>query len=232
MSKRRLSPKTSTSGSLLRRSEATISANPSRPLPLPRLFRVTGKDARLGLPGLVVQIVDPRDKKLALAQEVTDDDGNAVLTVPEDAAKQVDKTDTALEVLSPEGKALLKMPDAVCVRVNQVETKVVSLKDSPEIASHESAALAIRSERDARAGNLAARIETLKREREGRLHDLDCRLEDNEAIIAELEASGGAPQPSEPAPSKDMPAPQVEPSKEESRPRESSPPRRTVRKKK
>jgi hypothetical protein len=162
----------------------------------PNLFhlavKVTTEDVRLGLPGLVIQIMDPRNEKIALVQAVTDRDGNAILTVPEEIAKEVDKRDTALEVLSPTGKALVKLPGAVCVRLSQVDTKVVTLPDSPEIEPHKNAALGIRSEREARVATLAARIKTLKRDREARLHDLDCRLEDNEAIIAELEPRANA----------------------------------------
>ena len=156
--------------------------------------KVTTEDVRLGLPGLVVQIIDPRNEELALMQAITDRDGNAILTVPEEIAKEVDKRDTTLEVLSPTDKTLVKLPGAVCVRLNQVETKLVTLQDSPEIAPHKSTALAIRSEREARVGTLAARVETLKREREARFHDLDRRLEDNEAIISELEPKGDSPQ--------------------------------------
>lgn len=179
--------------------------------------KVSTEDARLGLPGLVVQMTDPRNERSTLAQAITDRDGNAILTVPEDIAKEIDKRDTALEVLGPEGKALLKLPGAVCVRLSQVETKVVSLKDSPQIASHKSAALGIRSEREMRIGTLSARMESLKQEREARLHDLDCRLEDNEAIIAELEPKGGMPQSSEAPPSQDIP-PKAQPSRMESPP--------------
>ena len=179
--------------------------------------KVTTEDVRPGLPGLVVQITDPRNEKLAMVQAITDRDGNAILTVPEEIAKDVDKRDTALEVLSPTGKALVTLPGAVCVRLNQIETKVVTLLDSPEIEPHKNAALGIRSEREARVATLAARIETLKREREAQLHNLDCRLEDNEAIIADLEPNGGTPQPLQPAPSQDTP-PQPGPPKEEGPP--------------
>jgi len=165
------------------------------------LAKVTIKDTRLALPGLAVQIMDPRNEKTVLVQTVTDREGNAILTVPEEIAKEVDKRDTALEVLSPGGKTLAKLPGAVCVRLNQVETKVVTLPDSPEIEPHKNAALGILSEREARVASLAARIETLKREREDRLHDLDRKLEDNEAIIAEIEPKGGTAQSSEVAPS-------------------------------
>lgn len=196
--------------------------------------KVTIEDTRLDLPGLTVRIMDPRNKKIALVQAVTDRDGNAILTVPaqiaktggvgerplgiptvadrcaqvlgirtvpEEIAKKVDKGDTVLEVLSPAGKTLVTVPGAVCVRLNQVETKVVTLPDSPEIGPHKNAALGIRSEREARVASLAARIENLKRERETRLHDLDCRLKDNEAIIAELEPKGDTGESSEAAPS-------------------------------
>ena len=156
--------------------------------------KVTSEDVRLGLSSLVVQIIDPRNEERALMRTITDHDGNAILTVPGEIAKEVDKRDTTLEVLSPADETLVKLPGAVCVRLNQVETKLVTLQDSPEIAPHKSAALAIRSEREARVGTLAARVETLKREREAWLHNLDRKLEDNEAIISELEPKGDSPQ--------------------------------------
>ena len=164
--------------------------------------KITTED--IGLPGLVIQIMDPQSEKLALVSAVTDLDGNAILTIPEEVAKElgkrdvtlkpVNKCDMALEVLSPAGKILKTLPGAVCMRLNQVETKVVSLADSPEIEPHKNTALGIRSDRKVRVASLAARMETLKQEREARLHDLDCRLEDNEAIIAELEPKGDKPQ--------------------------------------
>jgi hypothetical protein len=169
----------------------------------------------IGLPGLAVQIMDPRNEKTALVQAITDRDGNVILTVPEEIAKEVDKHDAALEVLSPAGKTLAKLPGAVCARLNQVETKVVSLPDSPEIEPHKNAALEILSERETRVAILAARVETLKREREARLYDLDCRLEDNEAIISELEPKGDAPKPLEPESPQDV-SPQAKPTRKES----------------
>lgn len=183
----------------------------------PNLFhlavKVTSKE--MGLPGLVVQITDPRNEKLAMVHAVTDLDGNAILTISEEIAKEVDKRDMALEVLSPGGKTLMKLPGAVCVRLNQVETKVITLADSPKIEPHKNAALGIRSEREARVANLATRIETLKQERETRLHDLDCRLDDNQKIIAGLEQeTAPTPRPSNPA-SEQAARPQTKPSKEE-----------------
>jgi len=156
------------------------------------VVKVTTEDTHLGLPGLTVQIMDPQNEKRALVHAITDRDGNAVLTVSGTTAKKVDKRDTALELLSPTGKTLVLLPSAVCVRLKQVETKVVTLQDAPDIEPQKNAALQMRAEREARLGNLAARVDALKKEREVRLHDLNCRLEDNEAIISELEPKGNS----------------------------------------
>jgi len=176
--------------------------------------KVTGKDASLGLPDLVVRILHPKDQSLALAQAVTDESGNAILTVPEEVAREVDKTDTALEVLSPEGKSLLTMPGAICVRVDQVETKVLAVKESAEIAPLKKAALAVRAERDIRLRSLDVRVQTLKQNREERLHDLDSRLEDNEAIIRDIESDEDAVEFSNVVPAQEAPGPS-KPSKPE-----------------
>jgi len=179
------------------------------------VVKVITKDARLGLPGVAVKIIDPRNEKYVLIHAITDRDGNAILTIREEIVEEVDKRDATLEVLSLAGQTLVKLPGAVCVRLNQVETRVITLQDSPEIGPQKSAALQIRAEREARRGNLAARIDSLKREREVRLHDLDCRLEDNEAIISELEPQGDSSQASESPSSQDAPS-QTGPAKEES----------------
>ena len=113
--------------------------------------KVTTEDVRLGLPGLAVQIIDPRNEDLALMRAITDRDGNAILTVPEELAREVDKRDTTLEVRSPSDKTLVKLSGAVCVRLNQVETKLVTLQDSPEIALHRAPLL-----RSARNGKRAS----------------------------------------------------------------------------
>ncbi len=204
----------------LRRSVEAAAAPPvvqANPNTFHLAVKVTIEDTHIDLPGVIIQIMDPRNEKIALVQAITDRDGNAILTVSEEIAKEVDKRDTALEVLSSVGKTLVKLPGAVCVRLNQVETKVVTLHDSPEIGPHKSAALGIRSEREVRVASLAARTETLKREREVRLHDLDCKLEDNETIIAELEPKGDTPPSSEPAPSQGV-SPRAESSGEKDPP--------------
>jgi hypothetical protein len=160
------------------------------------LARVTTEEGRLGLPGIGVRIMDPRNEKQVLAEAVTDLVGNVVLTVAPEAAAELDKRDTSLQVLGPNDKVLLNSPAAVCVRLGQAETKVIALPDSREIDAHKKAASALRSERDARMAALAAQVDTLRQERASRLGELDCRLVDNEAIVAELAPPGAPPAPS------------------------------------
>jgi hypothetical protein len=171
------------------------------PLTFHLAARVMAEKTRLGLPGLVVRMMDPRQPEAVLVQHVTDRDGNVVLTVPAENASQLEKRDTTLEILTPAEKSLQKIPDAVCIRLNQVETKVVALPDSPDTQPHQAAAVEVRSEREAHARNLTARIDRLRQERESRSDDLDCRLEQNENIIAALEQEmKPTPPPSGPVP--------------------------------
>lgn len=160
------------------------------------VVKVTTENTRLGLSGVAVQIRDPRNEKQVLVHALTDQDGNAILTVAAEIVKEVHKHDAALEVLSATGKILVKLSEAVCMRVNQVETKVVTVKDSVEIKPQKDAALRVREERKARLSHLAARVDSLKSERAAQLHNLDCKLDDNEAIIAELEQKRDPPHAS------------------------------------
>jgi hypothetical protein len=162
------------------------------------LAKVTAAGGGSGLPGIVIRIMDPRNEEQVLVQALTDLVGNAVLTVPPEIAGQVDKRDAALQLLGAKGNILLTAPAAVCMRLDQVETKVIALPDSAEIDVHKETASRLQSERDARLSILAARVDTLGRERAVRLEELDCRLADNEAIVAELEAGGDGPVPGRP----------------------------------
>jgi hypothetical protein len=165
--------------------------------------RVTAAaDARLGLPGLVVQVTAPRDK-IALAKTLTDSDGNARLVVRAIEARKGTKAGATLEILTVDGKSLQRLPDAVYIRPNQAETKVVSLKDSAETAPLRRVALEMRSQREARAREMVTSIDRLHNEREGRLRDLDERLEADRQMIAQLEgatatATAEAARPAEP----------------------------------
>jgi len=154
---------------------------------------------RLGLPGLIVQMMDPKEEKNVLAQAVTDPNGNAVLTLPADAVKEFDKQDTSFEILTPDGKVLQKEDGAVCVRIGQTETKVATIDDSAAIADHKAIGLRVQSEQEFEIRKLGVRIETLKSEREKRLRDFDQKLHCNQEIIDEIERAKPKPPPKPPA---------------------------------
>ncbi len=149
--------------------------------------KVSTRDERLGLPGLIVQLMDPKHQKTVLAQSLTDLHGNAVLTLPADAVKELDKQDTSFEILTPDGKVLERLPGAVCVRIGQTETKVATIADSAAIAEHKKTALRAQSERELEIHSRNVRVDTLKAEKNKRLQDLDQKLRCNQELIAEVE---------------------------------------------
>ena len=187
---------------------------------------VSEKNAGLGIPNIVVQILDPNNEKVTLVESATNHDGNAVITVPPDKAKELDKRDTTLQAVDPAGKTLTRIPNAVCIRVGQTETRVVKIPESPAIAEHTKLASELRAERETHARRLAVRGEILKKELQNVLEVFDCRLKDSEAIVAELEK----PTPPITEPPKDDAAPSKEasePSKEapsEDAPTDAKPP--------
>ena len=173
-----------------------LSANPET---FQLAVRVTAKDGLLGLPGVVVQVADPQKPKTPLVQAVSDRDGNAILTVPPELAKELDKKDVAFQVADANGKPLLKSPATICVRLNETDTKIVTLADSAAIDPHKKTATSVRSEREILIRNVDAQVEALNQERKARLDDFDRRIRDNEAILAEFEpVSGTAPAAEEP----------------------------------
>lgn len=146
-------------------------------------IKVTDTGGHLGLPGLVVQLMDPRNPDAPLAEAATDADGNAVLSLPAETAKQLDTQHTAFRVVDPAGKVLQRIPDGACIRLNQTETKVIPLEDSPEIQFSKAAALAARFQREAQAQRINAKIDLLQQERDARLQTLDCKIQQNQVII-------------------------------------------------
>jgi hypothetical protein len=149
--------------------------------------KVVSEDAGLGLSGVAVRVVHPKDQKTTLAESFTDRDGNAVVTLPPELAKELDKRDTALQVVDPAGKPLATLANAVCIRVGQTETRVVKVGDSPALADLTKLAKDLKTERDETARRLASRSAVLKGDLQNVVEVLDCRLRDSEAIIAELE---------------------------------------------
>jgi hypothetical protein len=150
--------------------------------------RVTGTDQALGFPGVLVEIADPRDPKAApIASATTDVDGNVTLTVGPEFAKEIDKRDTTITAIGPSGKVLARLPDSVCVRLNQVETKVLTIKESGETTPLKEAALATRASREMLLESLTARTQSLAKDRKEKLANFDCKLQDVDALVAEIE---------------------------------------------
>lgn len=169
---------------------------------------VSEKDDGLGLPHLTVQLLHPQRERAILVESSTNHDGNTVLTLPPELAKELDKIDVPLQVLDPTGKPLATVENAFCIRVGQIETRVVKVAEVDTIAEHTKLALETRAEREAHATRVAGRSEVLRKELQNVIEVLNCRLEDNEAIVAELEKPRtAATEPSEERPT---PAPETE----------------------
>jgi hypothetical protein len=164
--------------------------------------KVAAADGLLELSGLTVQLMDPKQQGRPLAEAVTDTGGNAVFSVPAETAKGLDNMHTAINIADQSGKVFQKVPDAACIRINQTETKVIALQDSAQIQASKAAAQEARDQRQAQAQRLNTKIDLLQKERESRLATLDCKIQQNQAIIDAIQGappSGSAP--SGPAPS-------------------------------
>ncbi|HEU4834944.1 MAG TPA: hypothetical protein VFS90_11035 [Pyrinomonadaceae bacterium] len=166
---------------------------------------VSEKDPRLGLPGLRVQIIDPKDEKTVLLESISDLNGNVILTFPPEITKDRDQRDLNLQIVDPENKPITKIDNAICIRLGQTEERVVKIPESEAIKENKKQALETRSDRENRAAQLATRGEILRRERQKVLEVLDCRLRDTGEIIAELEKPPVSRAPS-PAPTPETPA--------------------------
>jgi len=180
--------------------------------------KVTASDGHLGLSGMIVRLLDPRDRKTPLFTAVTDPDGNAFFAVPEQGAKEFDNQHIAAQVVTPGGKVVQETADAACIRLGQTETRVFQLEDSKDIQPNKAASLEVRARREIEVRIAAAKVDVLKQERESRLHTLDCRLQQNQAIIDSLQSSGmpsdkaGTPSSGPQASTSESPSPETPPS--------------------
>jgi len=151
---------------------------------------VSEKDPQLGLPGVRLQILDPKNEKTVLVETSTDLNGNAILAVPADLAKERDEQDVTVQVVDATGKPLAKVAKALCIRAGQTEERVIKVAESAAIEENKKQALENRSERETRARQLGGRGDVLRREAKQVLDVIDCRVRDTEAIIDELEKTG------------------------------------------
>ena len=81
-------------------------------------LRVAADRTTLGVPGLSVRLVDPRERGTVLATGVTDADGNAVLLVDREVADELarSRVEATVEVLGPKGKVIQRAERAVSPR--------------------------------------------------------------------------------------------------------------------
>jgi hypothetical protein len=149
--------------------------------------KVTGVTEGLGLGGLRIQVIDPKNQRVALVEGVTDSDGNATLSVPPERARDLNVVHTTLTVHTIVGELLQEMKDAVCMRLNQPETRVLRLPESRSLEPYVADALVVGATRETLLLNLMGRIERLQTERDDRLRDLDCRVKNTEELIAEFD---------------------------------------------
>jgi hypothetical protein len=172
----------------------------SRPDTFQLAVRVIEEKSKFGLPGAVVRVMDPRNPDVVLHETITDREGNAVVGLTPEDAKELDKIHAGLQIVAPTGKTIENLPAAVCIRLNGAETKVIAVKDSPDIEESKKAAAAAQAARNDDQKHLLARVERLKAERTERLRDIDCRVKDVQTLIAQLREGDDTPGGPPPTP--------------------------------
>jgi hypothetical protein len=172
-------------------------ASPVILTPRPETFqlavRVVESKTAVGLPAMNVRLLHPKEQAKVLQETTTDQDGNAVFALAPDTAKEYDNVNVGLQVLAPAGKPIETQKAAVCVRLNGAETKIVTVRDSPEIKEPKKAAIAAQAARTEGQKRLLARVDSLKSEQAERLRDINCRLNDLETLIGQLREDGETP---------------------------------------
>jgi hypothetical protein len=148
--------------------------------------KVTTEDVRLGLPGLAVRLVDPNKSDEVIAQATTDIDGNTILSVPKDRAKELDKTDLTVQVIGADGKPIQRVDRGACVRLNQVETRGITLARSL-VKDLQVAVLQRREVRQAQVAAAEGKAERLKQQRDALLEVTQCRLDEDQQIIRDFQ---------------------------------------------
>jgi len=185
---------------------------------VPNIFQgsvrlVSEKDPQLGLPGLRVQVFDPRDEKTVLLESESDLHGNVILAFPPEITKDRDQRDMNLRIVDAENKPITTIANAICIRIGQTEERVVKIPESAAIEENKKQALETRADRENRAHLLAGRGDILRRQGEKVLEVIDCRLRDTGEIVAELQKPPASPTAS-PKPVPETPVAPVEPGEE------------------
>lgn len=158
-------------------------------------LRVVESSTNLGLPEITARITDPRDSNRVLQETATDRDGNAVIALPPEIAKEFDNTRLALQVVAPNGKVIDARAADISIRLNGAETQVVSLKRSADIDGALNVATAAQAANAAQLKHVLARSERLKVANADRLREIDCQLKEVETLIAQTQGTSGPTTP-------------------------------------
>ncbi len=135
--------------------------------PDPNKFQFVAKaidqESQLGLPGLTVQLSEPRKRGKVLARGTTDKSGNAILSLAKDEAERLtnEKMDLTVTILNSAGKTLHTAQNAVCCHANQVQTHVASIATSEDSAAAVQVASRLSARDTALLASLNAKIDQL-----------------------------------------------------------------------
>ncbi len=166
---------------------AVLEADPSK---FQLVVKAVDKQSQLALPGLTVQLTDPRSPETILANGLTDLDGNAVLSLNKDQAGKLTgkNVNLTLAILGPSGKILQTIEKGIGIHPNQVEARVASLAASAETAPSLDIANRLNTERGAILASLTAKVDQLKTAYAGRSQDIQNQMSQVQAAITAIRA--------------------------------------------
>lgn len=145
---------------------------------------------KLGLPEMTARLTDMRDPARVIQEASTDRDGNAVLVLSPETAKELNNIHVMLQVVAPNGNVLDPKAADICVRLNGTETHVVTVKRSQDIEGPVGVAAAVQAASGEQQKHVLARSERLKTGLTERLKDIDCRIREVETLIRQMEKPG------------------------------------------
>lgn len=150
--------------------EATRMAAPVTAPANPDLYavsvRVNLEDKQMGVPGLLVRMTDPKNKKQSLAEGTTDVNGNALLQLEKQQVDRLGESgqDVGIEVLSPSGKTAYRQQEALSPKLNHSDILIASVKSSSDLKQNVAAATQMKATRDARITSLQQDLAGLQSE--------------------------------------------------------------------
>ncbi len=134
----------------------------------PTKFQLAAKavdqKSQLGLPGMTVQLVDPKSPGTPVATGTTDANGNVLLSVSKKQADTLAKAGSGLtlNILNAQGKKVQTLNNVLTSRANQVETQVASLPASADTAASAELANRTNEQRTAVITSLNAKTDQLQ----------------------------------------------------------------------